>query len=190
MATGAALTVAALRTELLFVPGRKKALGVGPRALGPLRRVLDQARPQAVVVVGYCAGLQGSLPPKSLVLADRAGKDGETVRVGAGHLAHAQELLPHAHVGPLIQVDRLLPVEEKARLGLQAMGADMESLLVAQELFRRGVPFLIARVVLDALWEELPHGPGQLGWAPRALACSRVLGRAVPLLRAALTGEK
>ncbi len=186
MAAGAPLIVAALRTELVFVPGPKRVLGVGPRAPGSLRRTLDRERPQAVVLVGYCAGLQGALPPKSLILADRVlGRRG-VVRIGAGHLAQARKLLPQAHVGPLVQVDRILLAQEKARMGLEALGADMESFGVAQELFQRGIPFLIARVVLDALWEELPRGRRQLGWAGRALGCSWILGRAAPLLVQAL----
>ncbi len=180
------MTVAALQTELLFVPGPKAALTMGRPARGALARLLDRRRPRAVAVVGYCGGLHADLAPGTLLLADRTLCEGDTVRVGASALARARDLLPAARVGPLVTVDRLAPPAEKVQLGLDALGVDMESFHLARELFRRQIPFLVARVVLDPLWEGIPSGIQRLRWAGRAVRGSWILGRTAPRLHQAL----
>lgn len=180
------LTVAALRTELLFVGGPKAAVGVGARSRSGLVRVVERWRPRGVAVVGYCGGLRADLPPGAVVLADRVKGPAGTVRVGARVLVRARDLLPGAEVGPMVTVARPASPAEKVALGAEVLGVDLESAHLAEELFRRGIPFLVARVVLDSLWEEVPQGLRAARWAGRALRCSWTLGRIAPLLARAL----
>jgi nucleoside phosphorylase len=180
------VTVAALRTELLFAPRPRAALGVGQAARVGLRRVLARWRPTGVVVVGYSGGLHASLSPRTLLLPDRLLGPKGVVRTGAAALARAAEILPQAKVGPVITVDRAAAPWDKAALGVDAFGVDLESALLGEELFRQGIPFLVVRIVFDALWESVPTGWSRGAWAGRALACSWRLGQAARLLRPAL----
>ncbi len=178
--------VAALRTELLFVRGPKAALGVGPRAQTALRRVLERRSPKAVAVVGYAGGLRADLRPGTLVFPDLLLDRKGTVRVGAERLARAKELLPQARVGPLFTDEKLTRRAEKEKFEGRALAVDMETSVLARELFRRGIPFLAARVILDAYEEEAPRDWRKVLWAGRALRCSWVLGQAAKALREAL----
>ncbi|MGC8962966.1 MAG: hypothetical protein ACP5LK_03245 [Candidatus Bipolaricaulaceae bacterium] len=185
------MVVAALRTELLFVRGPKGALGMGEAARAGLRRLLDRRPAKACVLVGYCGGLAEDLPPGALILAERVVGPEGTVRVGARALAKAQALLPEARVGPIFtdpallrkNVAKLKALEEHR---ISPLGVDMESNFVAAELFRRKIPFLVARVVLDPWEEEVQLGPSRFLWAPRAIFCSWKLAKAVPKLKKAL----
>lgn len=180
------MVVAALRTELLFVPGPKAALGVGPRAWGNLRALLARRKPKGVVVVGYAGGLRPELRPGSLILADRVGDAQGEVSLDQELVRRAAQALPGARVGPLFTDTRLTPKEEKALLAEVALAVDMETALLARELAAQGVPWLAARVILDAVEEGISGGWRGLAWAGRALRCSWVLGRAAEGLRAAL----
>ncbi len=177
------MVVGALRTELLFVFGPKAALGVGAKARARLRMVLERFRSKAVAIVGYAGGLRADLCPGTLVLADSVlDKEGK-VRVDEQLLSRAKEFLPHAQVGPIFTDEKLTPFAEKTELEKKALAVDMETSHLARELFSRGTPFLVGRVVLDARWEEAPQGARALLWAGRALRCSWVLGRAARVLR-------
>jgi len=177
------LTVAALRTELLYAPRPRAALGVGERAAAQLVRILDRKRPAGVLVVGFCGAARAGLPPGTLLIADRAGD----VPLPDELVAMAKGALPEAEVGALAQVGSPAAPEEKARLSPDALAVDMESEVLAAELSSRGVPFLILRCVLDALWEDLTRGP-RLLWAGRALSCARKLGRGARALAPLLEG--
>lgn len=185
------LTVGALRTELFFIRGPKVALGVGERAGGRLSHWLDGKRPAGVLVVGFCGGLRATLPPGTSVLAgelvgDPGARSPLRVLVNGKLLGKAKEKLPEARVGTLVTLDRSRnrPVgpAEKACLGIDALGVDLESAHLARELWERGIPFLVVRIVLDALWEEPPFGARRALWARRAIACARQLGRAAQAL--------
>ena len=172
-----AVAVAALRTELLFSPGPKRALGVGSRAVEGLRRLLDRMNPAGVLVVGFSGATVPELNPGDLVLATSVGEipvPDEIVRAAAA-------VLPGAVPGAIAQAERLLGPAAKARLGLDAVAVDMESESLAAELRGRGIPFAVVRCVLDALWEDVDAGP-RLRWAGRALRCALRLGEAVRVL--------
>lgn len=178
--------VAALRTELLFVRGPKAALGVGERAGGALRALLERRPSKAVAVVGYAGGLRADLAPGALVLADRVIDKEGVVEVDPALLVQARRLLPRAQVGPIFTDWRLTPREKKEQLAEKAQAVDMETSHLARELLRQRIPFLAARVILDAWDEEAPGDWRKVLWAGRALRCSWVLGRAAEALREAL----
>jgi len=184
------MVLAALRTELLFVRGPKAALGVGEAARAGLRRALARFSPKGAILLGYCGGLGGGLPPGSLILADRLDGPEGTVRPSAKILSKARELLPEAYSGPLFTHPVLLRKEaaqkEALEKGIKPLGVDMEANFVAAELWRRKIPFLVVKIVLDSGEEEIFLGIGRFLWAPRALWCSWKLGRVVPKLRQAL----
>lgn len=180
------MVVAALRTELLFVRGPKAALGVGARSQKRLRALLARRRPQGVVIVGYAGGLRADLRPGALVLPDLVWDAKGAVRISGALLARARARLPHAQVGPLFTDERLTPLAAKAAFEGKALAVDMETSHLARELFRWRVPFLVGRVILDAREEEVPVGWRGVLWAPRALRCSWILGRAAHALRKAL----
>ncbi len=116
------IAVAALRTELLFAPGPKRALGVGARAVEGLRRLLDRLDPVGVVVVGFSGATVPELGPGELVLATSVGGipvPGELLRAAAA-------ALPGAVPGAVVQVERPVGPADKARLGLDAVAVDME----------------------------------------------------------------
>ena len=179
------LTVAALRTELLFAPRPRAALGVGERAPARLAEILDKERPAGVLVVGFCGASRAGLSPGDLVLADSAGE----VRVPQELVTRAKAALAGVKVGPVATVGAPAGPEEKARLAPDALAVDMESAHLARELSSRGLPFLILRCVLDALWEDLSARPAAF-WAGRALSCARRLGRGAQALIPALEGAR
>lgn len=194
-ASGKAVILAALRTELLFVRGPKGAVGMGAAARVGLRRLLARRPIPAAALVGFCGGLAEDLPPGAVLLAQRIeGPDG-TVPVGGEALAKARELLPQARVGSLFTHPELLSKKAiRKRLKEEGvapapLGVDMESSVVAAELLRRKIPFLVARIVLDAWAEEVSLGLERFLWAPRALRCAWKLGRVAEALRQALEEE-
>jgi nucleoside phosphorylase len=183
------VTVGALRTELLFVPGPRRALGVGQGAATRLARWLADRRPDGVLVVGFCGGLRGHLTPGALVLADRVVGEAAAIPVGEELVERARAAVPGAEVGALITAAGLVGPREKAILGIEALGVDLESAPLARELSGWGIPFLVVRVVLDALWEELPRRGQAFLWVRRALACARRLGAAARALTPVLEGR-
>ncbi|HDI11041.1 MAG TPA: hypothetical protein ENF77_01810 [Candidatus Acetothermia bacterium] len=172
------LVVAALRTELLFVRHRPVAiLGMGDKAAPRLVGLVRRKRPLGVLAVGFCGATWATLPPGALVLA--SGVDG--LEVPGELVERARTMLPRAEVGPVATVKALADPREKARLGLDALAVDMESAPLARQLASLGIPFLILRCVLDALWEDVSIGP-RLRWTKRALMCARRLAEGVRTL--------
>ncbi len=184
------MVLAALRTELLFVRGPKAALGMGEAARAGLRRILSRLSPKGAIFLGYCGGLAEGLPPGALILADRLEGPEGTIQTSARILSNAKKLLPEAHVGPLFTHPTLLRKETVREMTsekrLSPLGVDMEANFVAAELFRRKIPFLVAKIVLDSWEEDVSLGPKRFLWAPRALWCSWRLGKIAPKLRQAV----
>lgn len=177
--------LAALRTELLFVRPPRLCVGVAARRWPSIAVLLDRQRPDAVLLVGFSAALRADLAPGDLVLASEV-RNEKRAQPHAGWLERARVALPQAKFGPVHTVDRILTGADKADLGIDALVADMESAKLVAGLEALGVPWLTVRVVLDALWEELPEGIGRTKWAGRALACARRLGEASRRLASAM----
>ncbi len=180
--------VAALQTELLFVRGCYKVrAGIGHEASERLARVLERLRPQGAVVLGFCGGTHARLVPGTLILATSVRHGGEELGVTPELVAKAKEKLPDAELGPLTTADGIADPETKARVSLDALGVDMESFHLARKLRELGIPYLVVRCVLEALWEDISRAP-RVRWTARALACARRLGAAVKALAPLLAG--
>jgi len=182
-ASSKGLVVGALRTELLLVPRPRLSVGVGRPGRAALAERLDRIRPPRVVLLGFCGGLRSSLAPGDLILGDFVIDRDGVLRLPPEEVARAAEALPWARVGGLVSVDHPADPAEKVRLGIDALGVDMESGPLCRELVARGIPFLLVRAVLDAAWEEIRPAPRHVLWAGRALACARRLGVAARALQ-------
>ncbi|NOX44894.1 MAG: hypothetical protein GXO72_04050 [Caldiserica bacterium] len=179
--------VAALRTELTFVRGMHRVrTGIGPRARERLARALERFDPEGAVILGFCGATHARLTPGSLILASSIRHGAEEIEVPGELVAAAGKRLPAAEIGPIYTTEGIADPPEKVRLSLFALGVDMESFHLAQELRTRRVPFLILRCVLDTLWEDLSRkSPRFIG---RAISCARRLGRAAEVLAPVVAG--
>lgn len=183
------VTVAALRTELLFVPRPRLSVGVGAKAGENLRRWLAGHRPTGALAVGFSGSTRAELPAGTLVLARAIScPGGDVLKLDPKLLRRAREALPGVVVGPVVTVEGETRPPDKARLGLDALAVDMESVEIAREFLRLGIPFLMVRAVLDELWEDV-FAPFPVRWARRALLCSHRLGMAARALRPVLEGR-
>lgn len=169
--------LAALRTELLFVPRPRACVGVGAEGWPQVSARLRSQRPSAAAVLGFSGSLRGELAPGTLVLATSV-RGNEAYRPSAELVTRAQTALPQALAGSVLTVAEPATPEQKARMGIDDVAVDMESERLARGLEELNIPWLTVRVILDALWETLPSGVHRLGWTPRALMCARTLGRA------------
>lgn len=181
------LTVAALRTELLFAPRPRLRVGVGARAGIRLRAWLDEHELVGALVVGFSGAARAGLGAGTVVLADEIRREGsDPIPLDPALVARARGALRGAAEGPVASVSKPAGPAEKARLGLEVLAVDLESAALGRELARQGIPFLVVRAILDELWEDVSGLP--IRWAGRALACSRALGRAAAALRPVLEG--
>lgn len=177
------VTVAALETELLFAPRPRLRVGVGAEAGGRLRDWLEGHRPKGALVVGFSGATRANPGAGSVVLAEGIVADGlDPIVPTSAWVARAVEALPSAVLGTVTTVAQPADPAHKARLGLDALAVDMESAHLARELSRREIPFLVLRIVLDELWEDVAVPP-RVRWAGRALVCAHRLGRAAAVLR-------
>ena len=147
--------------------------GIGKRAEGVLRAVLEDHRPSLVLSVGVCGALDPKLRAGDLVLCRtvQAASSGDAhaasvhsdVRFLSQALAAAEAGGVCVRVGQSLTVDRVVgePAEKEAlreSSGLDVV--EMESYWVGMVARERGLPFLTARVVLDEQGDTLPALPG------------------------------
>jgi nucleoside phosphorylase len=143
---------------------RARSCGAGAAARDGLARLLDAERPSAVLIAGWCGGLDPSLAPGDLILSRSVVAPGNP------------ELLPRPLVLDAARRElrrrrlrfvssRLLTVERpvarrSAKVDLWnefgAAGVDMETYYLAAELEARRIPWLAVRVVLDPAGWDLP----------------------------------
>jgi nucleoside phosphorylase len=161
----------------LVAPTRREAGALGARAVGAgercvegLARLLDEQRPEVLLIVGVCGGLDPSLSPGELILARRV------ITAERDDLAPDPSLLEAARkalrVGgytfsssTLLTVDQLVGTKrEKIDVWNQygAAGVDMETYRLAEIALARGVRWLALRAVIDAAAASLP--PSLLHW--------------------------
>lgn len=182
------LAIGALWTELAFVRGmRRVRTGIGPRSRERLARALERLAPEGAVILGFCGATHARLAPGSLILASSVRYGTEEIAVPGELVAAAGRRLPAAEIGPIHTVEGVAGPREKARLSVSALGVDMESFHLAQELRRRRIPFLVLRCVLDALWEDVSRRSLRL--IGRAIPCARRLGGAAAVLARVAGGE-
>jgi hypothetical protein len=128
--------------------------GMGAASVEALCRQLDThlAHPRAVVLVGWGGGLTPSLDTGSAVIADVA-LDEE------GHRAPCVPVqVAGGTIGPGVTVAAPLytAAEKRVWLGTGALVLDMEAYPAAAWCAMRDVPFVHARVILDAHDEDIP----------------------------------
>jgi len=179
------IVLAALRTELGFVRAPKHCVGLRAQRWPQVAARLRRRPPDAALVVGYSGALRAVLAPGTLVVASSVRTEREQ-HPPADMVDLTRQALPQAKVGPIYTIDHLASPAHKARLGVDGLAVDLESARLVEGLNELGIPWLIVRVVLDALWEELPSRAARAKWAGRALACARRLGDAANRLGPAL----
>ncbi|MDW8047355.1 MAG: hypothetical protein RMK15_08775 [Chloroflexota bacterium] len=143
---------------------RARSCGAGAAARDGLARLLDAERPSAVLIAGWCGGLDPSLASGDLILS--------RLVVAPGN----PELLPRPLILDAARRElrrrrlrfvssRLLTAERpvarrSAKVDLWnefgAAGVDMETYYLAAELEARRIPWLAVRVVLDPAGWDLP----------------------------------
>ena len=163
--------------------------GVGPVATTAFCRRLDcrPPVPRTLVLLGYAGGLDPGLVPGDLVLAD-------AVLNARGERVTCTPLnIPAVRVGPLLSVAEPLrtPGEKRAAAHSGAIAVEMEAYPLGVWARTRGLPFVHARVVLDAADEPLPDlgdalgVAGEVDWRRLAQAVLIRPGLVAPLLQLA-----
>ena len=169
-----------LRRRVATEPGQGLAAevavtGVGKeRTSGEVQTLLDrEAVPDAIVSLGFAAGLRAELSTGDLVLADRLWLEGSEMPIepDARLVDVAMEIMseprsPRRFTGDTLTVPRIIcSPEEKAGLARStgAWALNMEDYWIAREAARKGIPFLSARAVLDTLDQEVPRFAAELG---------------------------
>ena len=142
------------------------ATGDGPkRAASAAARFLERHRPAALVGAGLAGALSPGLEVGNFIASRRVSFEiGETASPDPAWLDRARAA--GARTGVLVTVDRPV-VTLAARRALAAtlrhagpediLAVDMESAAWAREAAVRGIPYVIVRVVSDALEDELPR---------------------------------
>jgi 4-hydroxy-3-methylbut-2-en-1-yl diphosphate reductase len=185
------LVAAPLRLEAALVRSGAREARVQTTGMGAERSRRAAARlgaetGDALLVLGFCGGLDESSRPGEVVIADEvwaAADEGHDDRPipceGAAALAAAVAGKGlRVRRGPIVSVARIALGERRAQLReAGALGVDMESAWLAAGA--AGRPFGVVRVVLDSPSHELLR-PGIAIWGPRAArALRRVAGAAV-----------
>jgi 4-hydroxy-3-methylbut-2-enyl diphosphate reductase len=185
------LVAAPLRLEAALIRSGARGASVQTTGMGAQRSRraaarLGDAPGDALLVLGFCGGLDESSRPGEVVVADEvwaAGDEGhDDQRIGCeGAAALAAAVAGkglRVRRGPIVSVARIALGERRTQLHeAGALAVDMESAWLAAGA--AGRPFGVVRVVLDSPSHELMR-PGIALWGPRAArALRRVAGAAV-----------
>ena len=185
------LVAAPLRIEAaLIASATPRALvrktGMGPeRAEGRRRRAGWPAPASAMLVLGFCGGLDATSVPAEVIVAEEvyaAGDEGhaeERVRCDLTARSSFSRLTGRGlkvRTGDVVCVSRLALGERRAELHAGgAIAVDMESVWLAPGA--AGRPFGVVRVVLDSPEHELLRPRAAAGALRAALALRRVARR-------------
>jgi 4-hydroxy-3-methylbut-2-en-1-yl diphosphate reductase len=185
------LVAAPLRLEAALVRWAARQANVQTTGMGAARSRgaasrLGETPGGALLVLGFCGGLDESSQPGEVVVADEVwaaadeGHDDKRIVCdGAPALAAAVAGKGlRVRRGPIVSVARIAVGERREQLHRAgALAVDMESAWLAGGA--AGRPFGVVRVVLDSPSHEL-FRPGIAIWGPRAaLALRRVAAAAV-----------
>ena len=157
--------------------------GMGPRRAKQAARDLSRHDAAALLVLGFCGGLDDSSVPGEVIVAEEV--------YAANDEGHAEESVPCAmrdqlvvrltgqgmkvRSGPVVCVSKLALGERRAELHSRgAIAVDMESVWLASG--SRGRPFGVVRVVLDSPSHELLRVQAIAGALRAARALRRVAG--------------
>jgi len=182
------LLAAPLRLEAMIVSSAARGRIVRRTGMGPARakaaaEELSRQRAGALLVLGFCGGLDESSVPGEVIVAEEV--------YGAADEGHSEERVACAlrdelvmrltgegmkvRTGPIVCVSRLALGERRAELHAGgAIAVDMESVWLAGAA--EGRPFGVARVVLDSPSHELLRLGAAAGALRAAWALRRVSG--------------
>jgi len=182
------LLAAPLRLEAMIVSSAARGRIVQRTGMGPARakaaaQDLSRQRAGALLVLGFCGGLDESSVPGEVIVAEEV--------YGAADEGHSEERVACAlrdelvmrltgqgmkvRTGPIVCVSRLALGERRAELHAGgAIAVDMESVWLAGAA--EGRPFGVARVVLDSPSHELLRLGAAAGALRAAWALRRVSG--------------
>jgi 4-hydroxy-3-methylbut-2-enyl diphosphate reductase len=141
---------------------RVRATGLGPRRSRAAARGLLHEPGAALLVLGFCGGLDAAAAPGEVLVAEEVyaapEEDDSPAPVVCAHAAELVQALARrgiaAHAGRIVCVSRLALGERRAELRAGGASAvDMESVWLAPGAGER--PFAVVRVVLDGPAHEL-----------------------------------
>ncbi len=150
--------------------------GMGPDKAARAARVVRQARPDAVAIVGLSGGLAPGIKPGDIVVASevRAADGSVAARCASAPLlaGDLRRLGLTVHVGPIVTVAKVATGDERTRLAATgAIAVDMESASIAAGV--GDVPFAAVRVIVDTADEPL----GRLDLVRRGVLGLRTMRR-------------
>jgi 4-hydroxy-3-methylbut-2-en-1-yl diphosphate reductase len=158
---------------------RVRKTGTGPHRSLAAARWLSREPGDALLVLGFCGGLDARARPGEVIVADEvlaaAGEGHDPVRAGCDGVSQLTNALRAAGMtvrsGPIVGVGKIATGERREQLrAAGALGCDMESPWLAAGA--AGRPFAVVRVVLDSPSHEL-FRPQTLGGALRAARALR-----------------
>ena len=182
------LIAAPLRLEALLIASgdrgaRVRRTGMGPRRAQAAARSLSTAPGDALLVLGFCGGLDEESRPGEVVVAEEvvaATDEGHSpMEIRCEGVETLTKTLEDSGLevrrGRVVCVARLALGERRAELlAGGAMAVDMESVWLAAGAADR--PFAVVRVVLDSPSHELMRPQAAAGAVRAARALRRVAG--------------
>jgi 4-hydroxy-3-methylbut-2-enyl diphosphate reductase len=178
--------VTALRSEYAAlsgqVPGaRLERCGMGAERVRAWLPRLTGITPTAIVVAGVAGGLDPSLRPGDVIVANEVRDEkGRAVLRGGGPLAaDLRRMGMRVRTGAIVSTDRIInSIAERDRL---AAAVDMESAAVVRAVSQRfpGRPIAVVRVIVDTA--VIPVA--RLATVPAGIKALRVLRRTGPAMR-------
>jgi 4-hydroxy-3-methylbut-2-en-1-yl diphosphate reductase len=165
---------------------RVRKTGMGPRHASAAAETLAQAPGEALLVLGFCGGLDAESVPGEVIVAESvcaAGDEGHApARVACadveGLSRRLRERAMTVRSGEIVCVSKLALGERRAQLlAGGALAVDMESVWLAPGA--AGRPFAVVRVVLDSPSHELLRPQAAAG----AMRAARALRRVARALR-------
>jgi 4-hydroxy-3-methylbut-2-en-1-yl diphosphate reductase len=141
---------------------RVRKTGMGPKKAAAAAQALARERGDALIVLGFCGGLDARSRPGEVIVADHVLTSDDEGHVAARAACHGAERLAAALAGaglavrrgPIVGVGRIATGERREQLlAAGALAVDMESAWLAAGA--AGRPFAVVRVVLDSPSHEL-----------------------------------
>jgi nucleoside phosphorylase len=126
-------------------------VGIGAVRIGELERSIEQIKPRMIISSGFAGGTRSLLEAGDFVLSTNY-TDADIRKVLRQH----QNLFDAA--GPFVQVERVASASDKWSLNRShgASAVDMESETIADLCRRKGISFVTARMISDAIDEAIP----------------------------------
>ena len=135
--------------------------GIGAKAAArATREVIKFYQPRWVISAGFASALHGDLRRGHMLMADEAASPtGETLAIGIKLEASVLEATRGLHAGRLLTVDHVIrrPAERRQLYEQhRALACDMETFAVADACRELGVRLISARLITEAVDDELP----------------------------------